>query len=94
LPDYVINGKTGWLAPEGSVKALAGGLHQAMRTGAQLHAIGEQGRAHVATHHSQQQHIAHLVQIYQEALGLRQPPAEPATSVRSTSSMSMQEMSP
>lgn len=94
LPDYVINGQTGWLAPEVSVKALAGSLHQAMRTAAQLHAIGEQGRAHVAAHHSQQQHIAHLVQIYQESLGLRPPSAQASASVPLTSSMSMQEMSP
>lgn len=94
LPDYVLDGQTGWLAKEVSVKALTRSLHQAMLAGPQLPAIGQRGRAHVAAHHSQQQHIEHLVRIYQETLGLRSRPAPSATRVPSDSSMTMQEVSP
>jgi glycosyltransferase involved in cell wall biosynthesis len=94
LPDYVLDGQTGWLAREVSVKALTRGLHEAMLAGPQLPVIGQRGRAHVAAHHSQQQHIDHLIRIYQEALGLRPRPAQAHTSIVSTASMSMQEVSP
>jgi glycosyltransferase involved in cell wall biosynthesis len=94
LPDYVINGQTGWLAHEVSVKALTQSLHQALLAGPQLTAIGRRGRAHVATHHSQHQHIAHLVQIYQEALGHRPRPTQAVVRVHADSSMTMQEVPP
>lgn len=64
IPDYVQDGRTGYLASGVSVAALAAGLQRAMTHAEQLPALGQAARALVARQHSRQQHVDALQQLY------------------------------
>jgi len=49
-PDLVIPGRTGWIVPAGDQDALRVQLAEALADRRRLQAMGEQARAHVATH--------------------------------------------
>jgi glycosyltransferase involved in cell wall biosynthesis len=49
-PDLVIPGETGWIVPAGDQDALRVQLAEALADRRRLQAMGEQARAHVATH--------------------------------------------
>jgi glycosyltransferase involved in cell wall biosynthesis len=64
IPDYTHDGSTGLLAPEVSVKALTATLARALQCGSLLAAMGETGRAMVATQHSRQRHLELMRDLY------------------------------
>jgi glycosyltransferase involved in cell wall biosynthesis len=49
-PDLVLPGRTGWIVPAGDQNALRDRLAEALSDRQRLRAMGEQARAHVATH--------------------------------------------
>jgi glycosyltransferase involved in cell wall biosynthesis len=45
LPEYVVEGETGWVVPPADPKALTSALRAALANPARLHAVGQAGRA-------------------------------------------------
>lgn len=64
IPDYVLDGRTGFLAEGVSVAALSQGLQRALEQAERLPALGRAARAQVAQHHGRDQHIDQLRQLY------------------------------
>ena len=72
IPDYVLDGRTGFLATGVGVKPLVVVLQRAMDGAAELKALGNEARALVANNHSRRRHLDALLSLYQELI-----PAKP-----------------
>ncbi|HYF20670.1 MAG TPA: glycosyltransferase family 4 protein [Ramlibacter sp.] len=78
IPDYTVDGHTGLLVPEVSVKALTATLLVALEKGELLAGMGEAGRAWVGARHGRAQHIELLRRLYGQALEQRAGRPAPA----------------
>ncbi|HEX6706031.1 MAG TPA: glycosyltransferase family 4 protein [Albitalea sp.] len=83
IPDYAIEGRTGFLAESVSVASLRAGLRRAMAAGAGLGEMGRQGRLLVAEVHGRDRHVERIRAVYEAALRSRavhagQPARQPA----------------
>lgn len=67
IPDYTLEGRTGFLAEAVSVAALSNGLRRAMSRGADLAGMGRAGSELVAQAHGRAAHIEHLRSLYRLA---------------------------
>jgi len=65
IPDYVHEGKTGFLATEVSVASLADALARASARGAELRQLGLQARALVASVHGRDRHVGAVRSVYE-----------------------------
>ena len=74
IPDYVIDGQTGWLASGVSSQALTAALHAAISTPDDIAACGHAGRALVAARHARSGHIDAMRGIYQHVLAEKHHP--------------------
>jgi glycosyltransferase involved in cell wall biosynthesis len=68
IPDYAIEGRTGFLTDSVSVASLRDGLSRAMAAGASLCEMGRQGRLLVAEVHGRRRHVDRMRDVYQAAL--------------------------
>lgn len=75
IPDYTIDGRTGFLATAVSVAALTAALHRALERGADLATLGRQGQALAADRHGRTRHVGSLQALYRAAAGRRALPA-------------------
>jgi glycosyltransferase involved in cell wall biosynthesis len=66
LPEYVVEGETGWVVRPGDAPALAGALRAALADRARLSSMGDRGRAWVAAHRREEQ--ACLWQMYEDLI--------------------------
>ena len=82
IPDYAIEGRTGFLADAVSVKSLADALQRAMASGAELAELGRQGRRHVAAIHGRRLHIETIRSLYRAACERRQVQTQTRTPAR------------
>lgn len=71
IPDYAIEGRTGFLAESVSVASLRAGLRRAMACGAGLCEMGRQGRLLVAEVHGCRRHVDRMRDVYEGALRSR-----------------------
>ncbi|WP_071873425.1 glycosyltransferase family 4 protein [Atopomonas hussainii] len=78
IPDYVQDGRTGYLTKQVSVNALAASLQRAIEQTAQLPELGRAARALVAQQHSRQRHIDTLQLLYQRIAPSQTSPSHPA----------------
>ena len=69
IPDKVVPGVTGWLAPPGDAAALARALRAALAARERLPAMGEAGRAVVEQRFSWPAVTDRLLALYAEVLG-------------------------
>jgi glycosyltransferase involved in cell wall biosynthesis len=67
IPDYTIDGLTGFLADGVGVGQLATALRRALKGGADLATLGRQGQALVAERHGLQRHVGALDALYYAA---------------------------
>jgi glycosyltransferase involved in cell wall biosynthesis len=81
IPDYVIDGVTGYLAKEVSVSALRSALNKVLSDTSVLPTMGERGRALIVANHGRQEHIAEILRIYSSALS---EPKQQQISISST----------
>jgi colanic acid/amylovoran biosynthesis glycosyltransferase len=70
IPELVQPGQNGWLVPAGHVDALTDALCDALsRSDAELHAMGQQGKARVSERHSSDTEAQKLVELFQPLAG-------------------------
>ena len=67
IPDYVIDGVTGFLTDDVNADALTQGLGRAISDGEQLHELGQKGRALIVANHGRRSHAKAIMQIYSDA---------------------------
>lgn len=67
IPDYVVDGRTGYLTSSVSVASMAAGLQRALDQAESLPALGQAARALVAERHTRSGHIDTLQQLYRRA---------------------------
>lgn len=79
IPDYVLDGRTGFLVPEVSVAALGGQLQRALECGAGLAELGCAGRALVVDRHGRDRHVHTIRAIYGRAAKARELGLEAVT---------------
>ena len=73
IPDYALDGHTGFLAESVSAESLVIALRRALDRASELPAMGRAGQALVAAHHSRSGHVERIRSIYSNALARRQP---------------------
>lgn len=83
IPDYAIDGRTGFLAESVSVAALAATLRRALAGGGDLAELGRRGRDLVAEVHGRRRHVARMHAVYEQAMraparAANQPSVKPA----------------
>lgn len=66
IPEYVIDGGSGMLAPEGDLDALTDLLRQMLRSPQRWAAMGRRGRAHVEAEYDARRQAKRLESIYDE----------------------------
>ena len=74
IPDYVLDGRTGFLAGSVSAESLAAALRRALERAADLPEMGRAGQKLVAERHSRSEHVKKLRFIYSSALARWHPP--------------------
>jgi glycosyltransferase involved in cell wall biosynthesis len=70
IPDYIVDGSTGFLANEVSVTALRQGLERAMATASNLHDMGMEARKFIVEHHSRANHMEQICRLYANAIAM------------------------
>ncbi len=68
IPDYLIDGETGWLVKDVSVKGLHVGLQSCLNNRAKLPEMGAAGQKRVANFHSAKDHVGHVRTLYETLL--------------------------
>jgi colanic acid/amylovoran biosynthesis glycosyltransferase len=86
IPELVEPGVSGWLAPAGSVEALAAAIHAALATPVErLETMGRAGAARVARQHDAQVEAAKLADLFARSVGVGSgsngPRASPSATV-------------
>ncbi|NOZ72423.1 MAG: glycosyltransferase family 4 protein [Chloroflexi bacterium] len=71
IPDIIREGETGLIVPAADPSALAVALQQLLAQPALAHAMGQAGRARVASHYSIKQQIRQLTTLYDQILDTR-----------------------
>ncbi len=66
IPEYVIDGGSGLLAPEGDLDALTDRLRQMLRSPQQWAQMGRRGRAHVEAEYDARRQVERLESIYDD----------------------------
>ncbi|WP_406832161.1 glycosyltransferase [Pedococcus sp. KACC 23699] len=74
VPEAVIDGVTGLLAPEGDVAALAGHLQRVLQDPELATALGDAGHERVVEHFDAAHQIAVLEDLYDEVVAAHRPP--------------------
>jgi glycosyltransferase involved in cell wall biosynthesis len=70
IPDYVLDGQTGFLARAVAPEALAEALERAVQRAVELKTMGEAGRTMVKELHSRGRHVTGIHAAYGHALAL------------------------
>ncbi|PCI99948.1 MAG: hypothetical protein COB14_05205 [Alphaproteobacteria bacterium] len=68
VPDYVIDGKTGFLVTNVSANGLYKGLERAMKDPEELKNLVTQCKSHVKKQHAAQKHLEKIMQVYTATL--------------------------
>lgn len=71
IPDYVIEGKTGFLVEETNDKGLRSGILRAMKNPDALKKLVPDCKSHVKQHHAAQRHLDMITEVYESALSKR-----------------------
>ncbi|MEZ5813118.1 MAG: glycosyltransferase family 4 protein [Alphaproteobacteria bacterium] len=67
VPDYVIDGKTGFLVKDITAKGLERGIKRAIKDPEDLKALAEPCKTHVIQHHAEKKHLDDIMHVYNVA---------------------------
>jgi glycosyltransferase involved in cell wall biosynthesis len=69
IPDWLVEGETGWLFDHGDAHALAGLIDRAVAAPETLAAMGKNGYSRVVEHYNRDLYLSRLLGIYNKAMG-------------------------